>query len=59
MTPADLRTFRLNLNLTQRALAEALGVPQATIWRWESGQHPIQHPRILYLALERLALTPA
>ena len=56
MTPADLRAARQTLGLTQRALAEALGVPQATISRWETGTHPIQHPRILRLALERLAL---
>lgn len=54
MTPDDLRDLRQALGLTQRGLAERLGVPQATVWRWESGQHPIQHPTILRLALERL-----
>lgn len=57
MTPADLLAFRQTLGLTQRGLAERLGVPQATLWRWETGQHPIQHPTILRLALERLAQT--
>lgn len=55
MTPAELRAAREALGLSQRALAERLGVPQATVSRWETGQHPIQHPRILRLALERLA----
>jgi transcriptional regulator with XRE-family HTH domain len=58
VTPADLLAFRRALGLTQRELAERLGVPQATIWRWESGQHPIQHPTILRLALEQLASRP-
>jgi transcriptional regulator with XRE-family HTH domain len=55
VTPADLLAARTSLGLTQRGLAEALGVPQATIWRWETGKHPIEHPTILRLALERLA----
>lgn len=55
MSADDLKAARTALGLTQRALAERLGVPQATVSRWETGQHPIQHPRILRLALERLA----
>lgn len=55
MTPADLRSAREDLGLSQRALAIVLGVPQSTIWRWESGEHPIQHPRILMLALQAVA----
>ena len=59
MTPADLLAARRSLGLTQRALAERLGVSQATLWRWETGAMTIQHPAILALALERLQQTPA
>ena len=55
VTPTALRATRRRLGLSQRALAEALGVHWNTIARWERGQMPIQHPRILQLALERLA----
>lgn len=57
LTPYSLREAREHLGMTQRDLAQALGVRQVTIWRWETGQHPIQHPTILRLALERLAAT--
>lgn len=36
-TPATLRAIRSNLNLTQRSLAERLGVSFATVNRWEGG----------------------
>lgn len=55
MTGPELLAARDALGLTQRQLAELLGVPQATIWRWEAGKHPIERPRVLRLALERLA----
>lgn len=32
------REARLALDLTQRAWATLLGVPQSTIYRWESGE---------------------
>lgn len=53
MTPGELRRRRQALGLSQRALAAALGLPQVTIWRWETGA-TIQHPTILTLALEAL-----
>lgn len=49
-----LREMRQRLKLTQAQLAEALSVPQATISRWENGEHDIQQPEILKLAMERL-----
>ena len=54
MTPAELRELRAALGLSQRALAERLGVQYATVARWETGHHAIQHPTMLRLALERL-----
>lgn len=57
MTGAELRAARTALGLTQKALGAALDVPQATIWRWESGQLAIQHPEILRRALRDLART--
>ena len=49
-----LREMRLKLGLTQTQLAEALGVSQITISRWETEAHEIQQPVILKLALEHL-----
>lgn len=55
MTPTDLKARRLALGLTQRALATRLGVTEQTVWRWESARWPIEHPRMLFLALVALA----
>ena len=41
MTPAELRNARSRLGMSQRALAKYLGIPQATISRWEMGRHKI------------------
>ena len=57
MTPADLRAARIRLGLSQRALAQAFGVPQQTLSRWETGFMAIQHPLILRLALKALERT--
>lgn len=54
MTPNELRARRQALGLSQKALAERLGVPQATVSRWETGHHRIEHPRLLALALDAL-----
>lgn len=56
MDGAELRSRRGGLGLSQLQLAEALDVPANTIARWERGEVPIRHPRILRLALERLAI---
>lgn len=56
MTPADVRSARLALGLTQAALAGRLGVSKDTVNRWEMGRQEIRFPTVLRLALERLAL---
>jgi transcriptional regulator with XRE-family HTH domain len=56
VTPADLKATRLALGLSQKAIAERLGVPRNTWHRWERGLLPVEKPTILRLALERLAL---
>lgn len=54
MTGPELRTRRQALGLTQRALAERLGIPWNTLARWERGELRIEHARLLDLALEAL-----
>lgn len=55
MTPNDLIATRVTLGLSQAELARLLDVPASTISRWERGLNKIASPRILALALERLA----
>jgi DNA-binding transcriptional regulator YiaG len=55
VTPAELRAAREALALTQKALGEILSVSENTIWRWEAGRMPIEHPNLLRIALECLA----
>lgn len=43
MTPAELRAWRLEHDLTQRELALIAGYSISTIERWESGKVPIPH----------------
>lgn len=40
-TPTDIRSYRRRMGLKQGALADLLGVDQATVSRWERGQSPI------------------
>ena len=47
-----MRSFRLRNECSQAQIAYALGVPTATITRWEKLEEPITYPRILILALE-------
>lgn len=55
LSPEELKTIRLNLALSQGALAEALGLPRNTIARWERGELTVRHPTLLRLALSTLA----
>ena len=50
MTPTEIRALRLALKLTPQTFAVKVGVGQATVYRWESGE---SKPR--GLALKRLA----
>jgi len=55
MTPDELRAARQALGLTQKGLAERLGVSKDTYNRWEKGRQGFAFPLILRLALEQLA----
>ncbi|MFN2442764.1 MAG: DUF2283 domain-containing protein [Thermoanaerobaculia bacterium] len=52
---ADLRLRRESLGMTQAELASALGTTANTIARWERGELRVEHPRMLALAIGRLA----
>lgn len=41
MTGKQLKKQRTERHMTQKDLAEALGVRWNTVWRWENGYHPI------------------
>ena len=52
MAPDDLKRWRKANGYTQQRLADALGVIQVTVARWETGVREI--PSFLGLALEAL-----
>jgi transcriptional regulator with XRE-family HTH domain len=52
MTPADLKQWRRSNGYSQQRLADALGVFQVTVARWETEVREI--PSFLHLALEAL-----
>ena len=52
-----LREWRLRRFLTQKALAELVGVPYQTVQRWESGQ-VFPRPTSLRKLCEALGATP-
>jgi DNA-binding XRE family transcriptional regulator len=57
LAPAEIRRQRQALGLTQKALAERLGIAEATLCRWETGgQIPQGH---LDLVLRAYFLVPA
>ena len=55
MTPADFRAALARAGLTQRGAARALDINERTVRRYAAGA-PV--PRVVWLALERLALPP-
>jgi DNA-binding transcriptional regulator YiaG len=52
MTPEELRARRTALRLSQTQLAQALGVTQNTVSRWEVGSMKLDGPRSLWLDVE-------
>ncbi len=55
MTGQELKTLRQQMGLTQKELAEKLGVPWNTVARWEVGMRRIFEPvarLVQYLAKE-------
>jgi DNA (cytosine-5)-methyltransferase 1 len=54
MTPADLKSARKSLGLTQTQMADALGLGpngRRTVRRWESGETPISGPAQVAISL--------
>lgn len=51
----DLRKRRVRLGLSQAELAARLDIPANTIARWERGEVPVRHWRMLFRALNDLA----
>lgn len=58
MTPESLRAHREALGLSPAQLGQALGVPQSTVWRWESGSRRVPPYLPLALAALRAGLRP-
>lgn len=52
MTPADLKALRERLGLSVTEAARAAGYSRQHWHKLETGQHPIQRPHILRIALE-------
>ncbi|MFZ3137440.1 MAG: helix-turn-helix transcriptional regulator [Thermodesulfovibrionales bacterium] len=50
MKPSELTAWRKKQGLTQKGLAEKLGVAEVTIFRWEKAMRAI--PPFLHLTLE-------
>jgi len=55
ISPGEIRAIREAMELTVAQLAEALDVSEMTVYRWEDGDSPVAHPRMLRLALSKLA----
>lgn len=53
-TPALLREWRAKHQWSQQRLADALGVRQHTVTRWETGERTCSMPVVLALALREL-----
>jgi transcriptional regulator with XRE-family HTH domain len=54
VTGDELRAERQARGLTQRQLAEALGVTTNTVARWERGEMAIKFPRMVAAVLAQL-----
>lgn len=56
LTPADVREVRERYGMTRAAFAEATGLGEATLGRWETGAVVQNRANDLYLRLTRLPL---
>jgi transcriptional regulator with XRE-family HTH domain len=54
MRPEELRKERRRLRMTQAELGRAIDVAPNTIAKWERGEQPIRHSKMLRLALKAL-----
>jgi transcriptional regulator with XRE-family HTH domain len=54
LTGAELKRVRLQLGLTQQALAMRLGVQRNSVWRWETGY--VRISRLVALAMKGLVV---
>ena len=54
LTGDEVRRFRRELALSQRELAERLGVHLQTVSKWERGALGIAHKEVLRMALQRI-----
>lgn len=54
MTGQQLEQWRKLHNLTQSKLGKYLNISQVTISRWENSVFPIEHGKILELALKQV-----
>lgn len=57
MTPAELKTRRVALKISQRCLGEILGVSTRVVEEWEGGRTPIKN--LVNLALETIERNPS
>ena len=53
MTPAEFRSIRHSLSLTQLALAERIRVTRRAVLYWESGDKPIPGPVAVLMGMLR------
>lgn len=56
MDDIDVKQIRADRGLTQKELADLVGVNLSTVWRWENGQPPKGTARAL---LAQMATSPA
>jgi len=54
---SDLKSWRLAQGLTQKALGEALGVTDQTVWAWENGGTIGKQSRALFKMIYGIELT--
>lgn len=53
MTPTELKAIRKQLGLTQKQLAEKVGVTVHAVRKWEQGQRAVKGPALKIILEER------